>query len=79
MKKIIETKYILDEKDAKTIAKALQYCLHRLATEPNCGAKCISKKEMERLLEEFDEYHYCLKQNGDCTFPDDNHEKHPKG
>ena len=53
MQKIIETKYFLDEKDMKTVFLALEYSLHRRATEPNCGAKCMSKEELERLVGEF--------------------------
>ena len=53
MQKIIETKYFLDEKDIKTVLLALHYAYHRLTTEPLCGAKCMNKEEVRRLLEEF--------------------------
>ena len=54
MKKEVKriTVYSFNEEEIAAIKAALEYCLHRINSEPSCGAKFLDKPRIESIARE---------------------------
>ena len=50
----IEMNYMLNEEEGKLLKSCLEYVKHRITKHPECGARTIGLKKVEKLLAELE-------------------------